>query len=250
MPSKLALVLVLLALPKASFGQLKVIMSGGFAYAYQEILPEFERTTGIAVTTLRGPSQGDGPDAIGAQLRRGASADVVIITVEGLRELGAAGRIFAGTDVELARAPLGVSVRAGAPKPDISTVDAFKKTLLRASSITCESSPAIYLRTKLFPQLGIANEMARKVTSAGAAAVARGDVEIAILPTSELIHAPGVDFVGTIPAEIQHPAVFAAAIVAGSKEPQSSKQLIAFLSSERAATAIRRSGMEPSLKPR
>jgi molybdate transport system substrate-binding protein len=155
-----------------------------------------------------------------------------------------------GTEVELARSLLGVSVRTGAPKPDISTVEAFKKTLLRASSITCQSSPAIYLMTKLFPQLGIANEMAGKVTSDGAAAVARGDVDIAILPMSELIHAPGVDFVGTIPAEIQHPAVFAGAIVAGSKELQASRRLIAFLSSEKVTTAIRRSGMEPSSRPR
>jgi molybdate transport system substrate-binding protein len=107
-----------------------------------------------------------------------------------------------------------------------------------------------YLTTKLFPQLGIANEMAGKITSSGASAVASGDVEIAILPMSELIHARGVDFVGTIPAEIQHPAVFAAAILAGSKEPQASKQLIAFLSSESVTGAIRRSGMEPSSKPR
>jgi molybdate transport system substrate-binding protein len=250
MASKLACVVALLVLPTASFGQLKVIMSGGFAAAYQEILPEFESTTGITVTTLRGPSQGNGPDTIGAQLRRGAPADVVIISVEGLRELVAAGRIVAGTDVELARSPLGVSVRAGAAKPDISTVDALKKTLLRANSITCQSSPAIYLTTRLFPQLGIAEEMAGKVRSAGADAVARGDVEIAILPMSELIHAPGVDFVGTIPAEIQHPAVFAAAIVEGSKELQASKRLIAFLSSESVTTAIRRSGMEPSSRPR
>ncbi len=111
-------------------------MSGGFAAAYQEILPEFEKATGITVTTPRGQSQGNGPNAIGAQLRRGVPADVVIMSKEGLEQLIAEGRIAAGTAVDLARTPLGVAVRAGAPKPDISTVDAFKRTLLRAKSIT------------------------------------------------------------------------------------------------------------------
>src|SRR5271170_3428524 len=135
MPPGFALVIALLAWPAASFAQLNVIMSGGFASAYQEILPEFEKSTGITVTTARGQSQGNGPNAIGAQLRRGVPADVVIMSKEGLDQLIADGRIVAGTDVDLARTPLGVSVQAGAHKPDIATVDAFKESLLRAKSI-------------------------------------------------------------------------------------------------------------------
>jgi molybdate transport system substrate-binding protein len=139
-----------------------------------------------------------------------------------------------------------MSVRAGAPKPDISTVDAFKKALLRASSVTFPmSTTGIYLTSKVFPQLGIANEMAKKVTTAGVAAVARGEAEIAVQPVSELLHAAGVEFVGTIPAEIQFISVFSAAIVTGSKEPEASKRLIAFLISDNARTAIKNSGMEP-----
>src|SRR5271170_4088885 len=119
MASKLACVVALLVLPTASFAQLNVIMSGGFAAAYQEILPEFEKTTGITVTTARGPSQGNAPNTIGAQLRRGVPADVVIMSREGLDQLIAEGRIAAGTEVDLARTPLGMAVRAGAAKPDI-----------------------------------------------------------------------------------------------------------------------------------
>jgi molybdate transport system substrate-binding protein len=141
---------------------------------------------------------------------------------------------------------MGMAVRAGAPKPDVSTVDAFKQTLLRARSVTFTSSTVgIYLTTKLFPRLGIADEMARKSTTSGVAAVATGDAEIAIQLVSELLHVPGVDFVGTIPGEIQYVSVFAAAVVAGSKEPEASKQLIAFLASKDATTAIEKSGMEP-----
>jgi len=235
-----------LALPTASPAQIRVITSGGFAAPLQELLPEFEKTTRIRVTTARGQSQGDGPNTIAAQLRRGVLADVVIMAREGLNELIAAGRIVAGTDVDLARTPLGMSVRAGARKPDISTVDAFRQTLLRAKSITFPSSTTgIYMTTKLFPRLGIAGDIAGKSTNAGVASVADGKSEIAIQPVSELLHAPGVDFVGPIPAEIQYVSVFAAAVVAGSKETEASKRLIAFLASKNVAATIGKNGMEP-----
>ena len=240
----------LFALPTASFAQVKVIISGGFSAAYRELLPEFERTSGMTVTTSSGGSQGDGPNTIGAQLRRGVLADVVIMNKAGLGELMAEGRIVAGTNVDLAQTSLGMAVRAGAPKPDISTVDAFKQTLLRAKSVTFDSSTTgIYLTTTLFPRLGIAEQMAEKSTTMGVAAVARGDAEIAVQPVSEILPVRGVDFVGTIPVDVQYVAVFSAAVVAGSKEIEASKRLIAFLASEGATAAIRKNGMEPS-RPR
>lgn len=250
MPHRLLFVIAVLALPAASFAQLNVLMSGGFAAAYQDLQPEFEKTTGITVTTARGQSQGGGPNAIGAKLRRGVPADVVIMSREGLDQLKADGKIVAGTDVDLARTPLGVSVRAGAPKPDISTVDAFKRLLLRAKSITFPSSTTgIYMMSTLFPRLGIASQIAGKITNTGVSAVAKGDAEIAIQPVSEILHAPGTDFVGTLPKEIQYVSVFSAAVVASSKKPELAKRLTAFLASESATNAIRNSGMEP-LRPR
>jgi molybdate transport system substrate-binding protein len=246
MPPRLVCIIALLAVPAASFAQLNVIISGGFAAPYQDILPEFEKTTGITVATARGQSQGNGPNAIAAQLRRGAPADVVIMSKEGLDQLIAEGRIVAGTEVDLARTPLGVAVHAGASKPDISTVDAFKQSLLRAQSITFpDSTTGIYMVTTLFPKLGIAGEIAGKITHTGVAAVAKGDAEIAIQPVSEILHVPGTDFVGTIPAEIQYISVFSTALVAGAKESESAKRLIAFLASENARKAMRNSGMEP-----
>jgi|HubBroStandDraft_1064217.scaffolds.fasta_scaffold01961_2 molybdate transport system substrate-binding protein len=231
---------VFFASPTASHAQVKVLMSGGFSAAYQELLPEFQNTTGIAVST----SQGDGPNTIGAQLRRGVPADVVIMSRGGLTELMAEGRIAAGSDVDLARVPLGVCVRAGTPRPDISTIDAFRQTLLRAKSIGSQSSSTIYLTTKLFPQLGIASAMAGKLSDAGPAGVARGEVEIVTAPVSEILPVAGADFVGTVPAEIQYVQVFAAALVKGAKEPEASKRLIAFLASERATVVIEKTGMK------
>lgn len=248
-----AQVIVLVAvLGTSSFAapaQVKVLVSGGFSGPYEKLLREFERTTGIAVATGSGSSQGTGPQTIAAQLARGVAADVVILSREGLTELVGAKRIASGTAVDLAQTPIGVAVRAGAAKPDVSTVDAFKRALLAARSIAVPSSTSgIFLMNDVFPRLGIAQKINVKPTPRGqdaAAMVASGEADVAVMPVSEIMHAPGVDFAGVIAEEIQLHQVFAAAVVAGSKEPDAAKRLIAFLASERAAATIRSSGMEP-----
>ena len=236
-----------------SFAQVKVLMSGGFTPAFIEVQPEIERTIGLTITTGSGASQGTGPDTIGAQLRRGEPADVVILSREGLNDLIAEGRIVAGTDVNLAQTLIGMAVRSGAPKPDISTVDAFKQALLRAKAVAMPGSTSgIYMTETLFPKLGIAGRVTVKMTTRGAASVAMvaaGEADFALQPVSELLHHPGVDFAGTIPAEVQRVATFAAGVVTGSKAIDASKRLIAFLASEKALAAIRNSGMEP-VRPR
>ena len=151
---------------------MNVLISGGFSSAYEQLLPEFERTSGIKVTTRSGASQGAGPLTIAAQLAHGVSADVVILSREGLGELIAANRIIAGTDVDLARVPLGVAVRAGTPKPDVSTVEAIKQLLLKAKTVAVPGSTSgIWLRTDLFPRLGIVKK--KEHCQSGAARRAR-----------------------------------------------------------------------------
>ena len=236
--------MLVLAFPAASLAQIRVLMSGGFSAAYDKLLPQFENTTGIRVTTARGASQGDGPSTIRAQLRRGVPADVVIMSREGLAELLAEDRIALGSDVDLGRVPLGVGVRAGTSRPNIGTVDAFKQTLLRAKSIGIQSSSAIYLRTKVFPQLGIASALEAKLSSAGAASVAAGEAEMIVLPVSEILPYRGVDFVGPIPAELQFVQVFAAAVIKGAKDREAAQRLIAFLASDKATPAVEKTGMK------
>jgi len=231
--------------PTPSFGQLNVITSVGFAAAYSELVPVFQKSSGITVSTKHFASQGNGPDTIAAQLRAGAAADVVIMSKEGLGELLSEGRIIPASAVDLAQVRLGVAVRAGAPKPDISTVQAFRNTLLRAKSINALSTTGLYLTNKLLPKLGIAAEVTRKIKDGTAATVATGEVEIAIRPVSELVNVPGIDFVGPVPKEVQYLSIFSAAIVAGSKQVDAGQRLIHFLGSEEAEAAIRRSGMEP-----
>ena len=229
--------------------QLNVLISGGFSGAYERLLPEFERASGIKVTTGSGASQGSGPQTIAAQLARGVPADVVILSREGLSELVAANRIVAGTDVDLAKVPVGVAVRAGALRPDVSTVEAFKQALLKAKTVAIPASTSgIWLTTNLFPRLGIADKIDVKTIARGtdtAAMVASGGANLAVLPTSEIAHAPGVDFAGNIAPEIQFIQTFSAAVVAGSKETEGAKRLIEFLASARAAEAITKSGMDP-----
>jgi molybdate transport system substrate-binding protein len=245
LPKRLLFAITLAFASAASLSaQITVLTSGGFLAAYQELLPQFEKSTDITVTTKRGASQGDGPTTIGAQLRRGLAADVVIMSREGLAELLAEGRIVIGSDVDLASVPLGVGVRAGAPRPDISTVNAFKQSLLRAKSIGIQSTSAIFLKTKVFPQLGIVGPLADKLSDAAAADVANGGVEMVVLPVSEILPVRGVDFVGTIPADLQFVQVFAAAAVKGAKNPEASKRLIAFLASEKATPTVEKMGMK------
>src|SRR4030095_7123380 len=212
--------------------QLKLIISGGFSAPYQQLLPEFERKSGTKVTTGSGASQGTGPQTIGAQLARGVAADVVILSREGLSELIAANRIAAGTDGDLAQVPLGVAVRAGAARPDVSTVEAFKRTLTNAKAVAMPGSTSgIYLMNDLFPRLGIAEKVNVKVAARGTgvvALVAAGAAGLGVTPVSDVLNAAGVDFTGTMPVEIQVVQVCAPAPVAGSKEPDAARGLIEF----------------------
>jgi len=173
----------------------------------------------------------------------------VIMSREGLTDLIAAKRIAAGSDVDLARVPLGAAVKAGAPKPDVTTVEGFKRAMTGAKLVAVPGSTSgIWLKDELFPKLGIADKVKFKMTPRGSGAtalVASGEADIGVLPVSEILHAPGVELAGKLPQEIQFDQTFSAAVVAASKQAASAKRLIDFLASERAAVVIRKAGMEP-----
>jgi molybdate transport system substrate-binding protein len=240
-----AIVILVTALwPVATFAQISVLHSGGFAAPYRELLPAFERSSGVTVTSTQAASQGSGPNTIPALLRRGVGADVVILSREGLDELIREGRIVAGSAVELAQSPLGLAVRTGAPKPDITSVEGFKQAVLRARSVNFVSTTAVYMNQKLFPSLGIADAVARKANEDTLADLPGTRVDLVLRPVSEIIHLPGFDFVGPVPAQIQFLSVFTAAVVTGSKQADAAKRLIAFLSSEEALAVAKKNGME------
>lgn len=240
--------LLSLLISTSAMAQLEVIISGGFQGPYTAMLPEFQKTTGITVTTKSGASQGSGPKTIKAQLANGVTADVVIMSREGLAELMAAGKIIPGTDVDLALAPLGLAVPAGTPKPDISTTPLFKSTLIKAKSIVVPGSTSgIYLTKELFPQLGLNNLISVTVTERGSQAttmLAAKEANVAVQPSSELVNIAGIDYVGRIPNELQLIQTFSAAIVVGSKQREAAQKLIQTLSSPNAAEYIKQSGMD------
>jgi molybdate transport system substrate-binding protein len=176
--------------------------------------------------------------------------DVFVMVGDALDGLIKQGKVAAGTRVDLARSSIGVAVRAGSRKPDIGSVDAFKRAMLDAKSLAYSSSASgVYLSTELFPRLGIADQVKGKSRMIGSepvgAAVARGEVEIALQQISELLPVPGLDFVGPLPAEIQKITVFSAGIAAGAKEPDAARALIKFLASPAAASTIAKSALEP-----
>ncbi|MGH9140786.1 MAG: substrate-binding domain-containing protein [Vicinamibacterales bacterium] len=227
-----------------------VMTSGALSAALRELMPAFERRSGSTLTIVSGGSVAGARDSIPDRLGRGERADVVMLAAAGIDDLIKAGRVVAGSRVDLARSSIGIAVRAGAPKPDISSVDALKRALLQAASVAYSSSVSgVYVSSELFERLGIATQMrakSRRVESEPVAAlVARGDVEIGFQQISELRPVAGVEVVGPLPAEVQRVTVFAAALAAGSLNPAGGRALMAFLASPEAADAIARSGMDP-----
>jgi molybdate transport system substrate-binding protein len=230
--------------------EIRVVSSGGFAAAYKALAPRFERESGNTIVSQWGPSMGDTPNAVPARLRRGEPIDVVIMVGYALGKLIEEGKVLPESRVDLARSAIGVAVRAGAPKPDISSVEALKRTLLAAKSIAySDSASGVYISTEMFKRLGIADAVAGKSRMIPAEpvgeVVARGEAEIGFQQISELKPVRGIDIVGPLPPELQKYTVFSAGIVAGAREPDAAKALIGFLASPAAAPAIAESGMEP-----
>ena len=247
-------VTALLMVRAASAADVQVMISAGFYEVYFELSPAFERASGHHLITTRGPSMGDSPEAIPARLARGETADVVILDEGAADELGRQGLVRADSKVELARSLIGMVIRAGAAKPDISSVEALRSTLLATSSIAySDSGSGTYLSTTLFPKLGIADQVAgksRKVRGPPsgepvARVVARGEAEIGFQQVSELIHVPGVTFVGTIPTEVQPVIFFAGALTSAVRQPEAAMALIRFLASPEAAPVISKAGLTP-----
>jgi len=246
-----AAALVLLASnAPAGAAEVDVMISGGFSAALRDLSPAFKQATGNTIVMISGPSMGNTPQAIPSRLARGESADVLIMVGYALDALIKQGRVVPGSRVDLARSGIAMAVRAGAPVPDISTVDAFKNTLLAAKSIAySDSASGVYLSTELFPRLGIADQLKAKSTMIPAepvgAVIARGDAAIGFQQVSELLPIPGIHIVGPLPAEVQRTTTFSGGIVAGARHLEAAKALLAFLATPVATAAVAKSGMEP-----
>ena len=233
-----------------SAAEIRVITSGGFSAAYNQLVPLYEQATGHKVITANGASIGNAPDSIPSRMARGEQFDIVILADAGLEAQVKQGKVMPGSRVDLARSVIGMSVRKGAPRPDISTVAALRQTLLDARSIAYSASASgTYLSTELFQRLGVAEQVkdkARKIFSERVGAVvARGDAEIGFQQVSELLPFKELDFVGPLPDEVQQTIFFSAGLATGAKEPDAARHLIQFLASPAAASIVRSTGMDP-----
>jgi molybdate transport system substrate-binding protein len=246
----LGLATVLWLAGTASAAEIRVMISGGLSAAYNALVPEFEHATGHKVLTAYGPSMGTTQNAIPVRLERGEPADVLILVGYALGELIKQGKVVPDSRVDLVRSKIGVAVKTGAPKPDISSADALKRALLAAKSVAySDSASGVYVSSEMFSKLGIAEEMkdkAKKIPATPVAEiVARGEAEIGFQQISELKPVAGIDIIGPLPDELQKVTVFSAGIANVSKEPDAGRALIKFLASPAARDTIVNSGLEP-----
>jgi molybdate transport system substrate-binding protein len=215
----------------AHAADIAVLASPAMKEAYVELVPRFERSSGNKVTTTWA-----GTADIMKRMQAGEAFDVVIAAASSIDELTDTGRLMAGSRKDLVRSGVGVTVRAGAPRPDISTAEAVKRAVLAAKSVGISTGPSGVYMSALFERMGIAAEVKPKlkVPPSGAQIadlVAKGDIELGFQQVSEIVHVKGADFIGPLPAEIQRTTVFAGAVHTASQEPDAARELLEFLAS-------------------
>ena len=235
----------LLASGIASAAEIKVLSTQATEQSYRELVPQFEKATGHKVTTLF-----VGTLDAEKRLAAGEQYDLLIMSQASIDQQMKAGKVMANSRVDLARSGVAVGVKAGAPKPDISSVDALKRTILNAKSIGYSTGPSGNYVLSLFERLGIAEQVKPKLkqTATGVfvgSIIASGEVEIGFQQVSELSQYEGVDYVGPLPAEVQNYTTFSSGILAGAKEPEAARALVRFITSPAAAAVFRKRGMEP-----
>jgi molybdate transport system substrate-binding protein len=245
-PTKaLAAITMMIGTGMAHTVELKVLSSNAFKEAYLELVPGFEKTTEHKVVTTWA-----GTNDILKRMQAGETYDLVIMAGEALEGLIKQGKIVPGSRVDLVKSGVGVAVRAGAPKPDISSGDALKRTLIAAKSVAYSSGPSGVYIESLFQRMGIAEELKAKSkqTQPGTPVgvlIARGEAEIGFQQVSELLPIAGIDYLGPLPPDVQHVTVFAAGIHSGAKEIEAAKALVKFLTAPAAVPVIKQKGLEP-----
>ena len=223
--------------------EIRVLSTQATEQAYRELVPQFEKASGHKVTTVF-----TGTLDANKRLAAGETYDLLIMSAPSIEEHIKTGKVLASSRVDLAKS--GVGVKAGAPKPDISTTEALKRTLSAAKSIGYSTGPSGIYMIGVFQRMGIADEIKHKLkqTPTGVfvgSIIANGEAEIGFQQVSELSHFAGVDYVGPLPAEIQQFTIFSSGIIAGAKEADAAKALVNFITAPAAAAAFKRIGMEP-----
>lgn len=240
----LGLLVVLASVASAHAAELKVISTIGVKSMVEELAPQFERQTGHKLAITFGIA-----NVLKRQIEAGETFDLAIMTATVADDLIRQGKLVAETRRDVARGGIGIGVRAGAPKPDISTVDALKRALLDAKSITYakEGGSGIYF-AGLLERLGLAEAMRPKTrygTGNVAELVAAGEVEMAVQLITELIAVRGATLVGPLPAEVQNYIVLTGGVGTQAKQPELAREFLQFLTAPVAVPVIKSKGLEP-----
>jgi molybdate transport system substrate-binding protein len=237
------LAFVLTGIP-AHAGDLKLLGGNALNAVMEELGPRFEKATETKLVTTLGTSA-----QLKARIERGEAFDAVLLTKAALDELATAGKVAQEPRAAIARAGIGVAVRKGAAKPDLSTTEAFKQAMLNAKSVGfVDQTPTAAALKAIFAKLGIADQMQAKskpLTIQAAVAVTNGDVELGMTQISEILPYPGVELAGPLPPDIQVYTVFAGGVSASAKNAEGAAALIKFLTSPDAKAVIKAKGMEP-----
>jgi molybdate transport system substrate-binding protein len=228
----------------AQAADIKVLATPGVKEAYLELLPRFEKESGNKVATTWA-----GTADVMKRMKAGEVFDAVIVASNSLEELTDGAKLMAGSRADFARSGVGVAVRVGAPRPDISSAEALKRSLLAAKTVGISTGPSGVYLTGLFEKMGILAELKPKFRTppSGAAIgelIAKGEVELGFQQVSELIHFPGVTFLGPLPAEVQRMTVFSGAVHTASREPDAARAFLTFLSAPEHAAVLKKHGLE------
>jgi len=242
----LAAIAAMLATTSLSAHEIKVIASNGVKEALNELAPAFERETGHKFVIAFGLAA-----ALKRRIEAGEAFDLAILPAAGLDDLAKQGRVDAGASAPIARSGVGIGIKKGAPRPDIGTPEALKRTLLSAKSITWakEGQSGIYF-AGLLERIGIAEQMKPKIVPAASGVevgklVAGGQVQLGVILVNELMVARGVEVLGPLPPELQNTTVFHAGVGVGSKDSSAAKALIKFLTTPSAGAVFKAKGQEP-----
>lgn len=245
---KMTLALVIAAVVDigvAQAAEVKVMAANAVKEAYLELVSAFERSTGHKVTTIWGGTEG-----VAKRISGGEVVDIVLIAAPNIDKLIAEGKLVPGSRADFAKSGVGIAVRTGLPKPDISSAEAVKRAVLAANSVAYSSGPSGFYVADLFKRLGIAEQIKNKVRQPASGVqvgelVARGEADLGFQQISELLHVKGIDYLGPLPPEIQNITIYSAGLHMAAPAPDAAKALVRSLTSPQAGPILKKIGMEP-----
>lgn len=239
------MVAAIIGINAAHAAEVKVMAANAVKEALVEIVSAFEKSTGHKVTTIWGGTEG-----VAKRVSDGEVVDIVIIAAPNIDKLILEGKLVSGSRADFAKSGVGIAVRTGLPKPDISSGEAVKRAVLAANSVAYSSGPSGFYVADLFKKMGIADQIKGKVRQPPSGVqvgelVARGEADLGFQQISELLHVKGIDYLGPLPADVQNITVYSAGLHTAAPAPGAAKELVKFLTAPEAGPIIKKIGMEP-----